>query len=594
MPRFAWSFLIALGASVVLTPVVRAIARRVGMIGKPRPDRWSKKPTALLGGVGIYLGFIISYLAYRDRSVHGGGLIVACASSMFALGLLDDIVHLKPYAKLIGQIVAATVLTTFGLSLPWTLSPIVNQAITIFWLVGVTNAMNLLDNIDGLAGGVSAIAALFMTYFFMASGQPAEAALSAAFAGAVIGFLVFNFNPASIFMGDCGSLFLGYFLGAAALLHTTHRSRSLVAVLAPPVLVMLIPILDTTLVTLTRKLNGRPISQGGRDHTSHRLVALGLSERGATLTLYLFAIASGLVGVAAFHFSANIALALLPVFLMVLLFVTVYLGRVKVYEGVADPAVAKGRALIPTLADFTYKRRIFEVLSDFVLILIAYYGAFLLRFEGELREPHWTKFRLSVPVVIVVQLGVFLATGLYRGLWRYTSMSDLRRFVVSCFIAIACSVGAVLALFQGFFGFSRAMFIIDGMLLFLGVCGSRVSFRLIRDWLLESVNGKSGKRVLIYGAGDAGELLLREMRNNEALGLLPIGFVDDDPTKVGKLIHGVKVIATSDKLRELLPELEVQEVVVSSGKLDQVRLSAVTELCRERDVICRRARFAVE
>jgi UDP-GlcNAc:undecaprenyl-phosphate GlcNAc-1-phosphate transferase len=594
MPSYGWSFLIALGVSVALTPIVRAFARRVGMVGKPRPDRWHKKPTALLGGIGIYVGFLAAYFFFRDSSVHGGGLLVLCASAMFALGLIDDVVHLKPYAKLIGQIVAATVLTTHGLRLPWTQSLIFDQAITIFWLVGVTNAMNLLDNIDGLAGGIAAIGGLFMTYFFVASGQFAHAALSAAFAGAVIGFLVFNFNPASIFMGDCGSLFLGYFLGAAALLHPTHRSRSLVAVLAPPVLVMAIPILDTTLVTLTRKLNGRPVSQGGRDHTSHRLVALGLSERAATLTLYGFAIASGLVGVAAFHFPRHIAIALLPLFLMILLFVAVYLGRVKVYEGVTDASVAKGRALIPTLADFTYKRRIFEVLSDFMLIIVAYYCAFLLRFDGELLEPHWTKFRTSVPIVIVVQLGVFLAAGLYQGLWRYTSLSDMRRFVLSSLLAVGGSVIAVYALFRGFFGFSRAMFIIDGMLLFLGVSGSRISFRLIRNWLVERLTGRSGKRVLIYGAGDAGELLLREIRNNEALGLLPIGFVDDDPAKTGKLIHGVRVVGTSDSLVELLPELDVQEVVVSSAKLDQTRVAAINEICRQREITFRRARFAVE
>jgi len=312
------------------------------------------------------------------------------------------------------------------------------------------------------------------------------------------------------------------------------------------------------------------------------------------LTLYGFAIASGLVGVAAFHFPRHIAIALLPLFLMILLFVAVYLGRVKVYEGVTDASVAKGRALIPTLADFTYKRRIFEVLSDFMLIIVAYYCAFLLRFDGELLEPHWTKFRTSVPIVIVVQLGVFLAAGLYQGLWRYTSLSDMRRFVLSSLLAVGGSVIAVYALFRGFFGFSRAMFIIDGMLLFLGVSGSRISFRLIRNWLVERLTGRSGKRVLIYGAGDAGELLLREIRNNEALGLLPIGFVDDDPAKTGKLIHGVRVVGTSDSLVELLPELDVQEVVVSSAKLDQTRVAAINEICRQREITFRRARFAVE
>jgi len=570
------------------------LARRSGFVATPRADRWHREPTALMGGVAIYLACLIAFVLFRERSVGGGGLLFACASAMFLLGLVDDLVHLKPYAKLVGQIAAAATLTTFGLQLPWTSSVVLNQAFTIFWLVGVTNAMNLLDNIDGLSAGVAVIAAAFMTYFFVASGQTGAAALSAGFAGALLGFLVYNFNPASIFMGDSGSLFVGFLLGAAALLHTTQRSRGLVAVLAPPVLILAIPILDTTFVTVLRKLNGRPVSQGGRDHTSHRLVALGLSERQATLTLYGMAIASGFTGLAAYRFPTSVAVGLLPVFVMGLLFIAVYLGRVKVYKAPDEHALAGQRALLPTLADFTYKRRIFEVLNDFVLIILCYYGAFLLRFEGQLNEPFWGKFVLSLPLVIIVQIAVFLATGLYDGLWRYTSIKDLRRFIASCALSATLTVLSVLAVFRGLEGFSRAVFILDAMLLFLGVAGSRVSFRLFRDWMIERMGLRAGRRVLIYGAGDGGELLLREIRQNDSLGLIPVGFVDDDPHKIGKVIHGVRVIGSSDRLKELLPDLHVEEVVVSSSKVDENRLAAVTELCRQRAVGFRRARFQLE
>ncbi|MBI5482549.1 MAG: hypothetical protein HY906_27080 [Deltaproteobacteria bacterium] len=593
---YVWSFLLALGLSVALTPLVRALARRFNFVAAPRADRWHRKPTALFGGVGIWLGFIIAYLVFRDRAAQGGGLVVACSSAMFLLGLVDDKVRLKPYAKLIGQIAAATVLTTFGLQLPWTQSPVIDKALTVFWLVGLTNAMNLLDNIDGLSAGIAVIAAAFMTYFFVLNGQLAAAAITAAFAGAVLGFLVYNFNPASIFMGDCGSLFLGFFLGAAALLQTTYRSRSLVAVLAPPLLVMAVPILDTALVTISRKLHGRAVSQGGRDHTSHRLVALGLSERGATLTLYALAILSGFTGVAAVHFPTSITLGVLPLVVMALLFVAIYLGRVKVYKGVSDPASegAQGRALLPTLADFTYKRRIFEVINDFVFIVVAYYCAFLLRFEGQLVEPHWTKFVLSLPVVIVTQMGVLLAVGVYKGLWQYTGITDLRRIFTSTLLAVVVAVASIWLIFRTLYGFSRAAFILDWLLLFLGVAGSRVSFRLMRNWILARHRVRDGRRVIIYGAGDGGELLLREIQNNEQLGLIPVGFIDDDPNKVGKVIHGVQVLGDSERLRELLPALQVDELVLSCANVDERRLAAVTAVCRERAINCRRARFTLE
>src|SRR6185312_13029571 len=155
-----------------------------------------------------------------------------------------------------------------------------NMVITIFWLIGITNAINLLDNMDGLATGIAAIASAFLTLNFITANHPTETLMLAVFTGALLGFLVYNSNPASIFMGDSGSMFIGFFLAAAALINVAGgRSRSFLPVLAVPILVLFIPIFDTTFVTVLRKLSGRAASQGGRDHTSHRLVALGMSER---------------------------------------------------------------------------------------------------------------------------------------------------------------------------------------------------------------------------------------------------------------------------------------------------------------------------
>src|SRR5262245_5814300 len=219
MRAYATSFGIALAASVVLTFVVRAVARARGWVAKPRADRWHTRPTALYGGVGMFGAFLLSYFVRRPSDLQGDALLLVCAGGMFLVGLIDDAVQLKPYAKLVGQIMFATAFTMFGLRLHWLPSEVLDQALTIFWLVGVTNAVNLLDNLDGLAGGIAAIASAYLIYFCHTAGAPSAAALSAAFCGAVVGFLVFNFNPASIFMGDCGSLFLGFFLGGVALVN---------------------------------------------------------------------------------------------------------------------------------------------------------------------------------------------------------------------------------------------------------------------------------------------------------------------------------------------------------------------------------------
>jgi UDP-GlcNAc:undecaprenyl-phosphate GlcNAc-1-phosphate transferase len=591
--NYALSFGLAFGLALLATACVRGLARRFGLVARPRADRWHKKPTALFGGIGIFVGFIAAYLLRRPGEIRGDMLLLACASGMFVVGLLDDFIQLKPYAKLVGQILFATLFTTFGMRLHWVTIVPIDQAITVFWLVGVTNAINLLDNLDGLAGGVSAIAALYLVYFCHAAGAPAMAAMAAAFAGAVVGFLIFNFNPASIFMGDCGSLFLGFFLGGASLIdNQTAMRRNVISILTLPVLLLLIPIIDTTFVTINRKLAGRSVSQGGRDHTSHRLVALGLSERAAALALWAFAAVSGGVAVAVRSLPWQVGAFLVPSFGLVLAFFAIYLGGVRVYAPVTSEVEAQGRALLPTLADFGYKRRVFEVLHDVLIILLAYYAAFLLRFDGQLVQPFYARFVQSLPLVLAAQLTAFLLLGLYGGLWRYTSLQDLPVLFRSVLGAWVASV-LVLGLVFRFDGFSRGALLMDLLILGVAVAGTRISFRMIRVWLRHS-GPRDGRRVLIYGAGDGGELLLRELQNNHELGLLAVGFVDDDPQKRGRMIHGVRVLGPAEELRELAGGQRIDELVISTGKLPEERMSYISRACGDAGIQIRRLRIALD
>jgi UDP-GlcNAc:undecaprenyl-phosphate GlcNAc-1-phosphate transferase len=589
------SFGIAFAAATVLTLAVRFVARKRNLVAKPRPDRWHKKPTALFGGVGIFLAFVLTTLFYRGPHAPGRNLLLLCSGGMFLLGFIDDLVQLKPYAKLVGQIILCSAVTMFGLRLNWVPSIPIDQALTVFWLVGITNAINLLDNLDGLAGGIALIASLYLVYFCHVSGYVAAASLTAAFAGAVAGFLVFNFNPASIFMGDCGSLFLGFFLGAITLVNNEHGGtrRNVVAVLAIPVLLLLIPIVDTTLVTISRRMAGRPVSQGGRDHTSHRLVALGLSERSAALTLWTLAGLSGAVAVLVRNLSWMMGALLVPTFFMLCLFFAVFVGHVKVYQPVADEQEGRGRALLPTLADFTYKRRVFEVLCDLALSVLAYWAAFLLRFDGEPSTVYYHQFINSLPIVTGLQIATFLLLGLYEGLWRYTSMNDLSRQLRAVLGAWVASTLAIVFVF-GLRDFSRSVLVLDGMILAIGVFGSRVSFRLLRTWLARFQLPRPGKRILIYGAGDGGELLLRELMQNRDLGMQPVGFVDDDPQKHGRMIHGVRVLGALERLGQLVDQERVDEVLVSTAKLDDAHNQLLVEMCKTAGLRYRRMRIALE
>ena len=591
--QFSQRTLLAVAASfclaLILTPVVRAIARRFGFVAVPKTDRWHKKPTAMLGGVAIWLSVVITSLVFTLHITYGKQILLA-STFLFLVGLIDDLIHVKPYQKLIGQILGAAYVVYYGLSLPWTGSKLFNMALAIFWLIGITNAINLLDNMDGLASGIAIIAGGFLALSFVSAGQYTEAMIMLSFAGGLLGFLVYNSNPASIFMGDCGSMFVGFFLASSALINVSGgRSRSLLPVLAVPILVLFIPIFDTTFVTVLRKLSGRAASQGGRDHTSHRLVALGMSERYAVFMLYGFAALSGVLAILVQRARLDVSLAAIAGFTIVLTLVGVYLAGVKVYDE-SEASALKDKPLYMFLVDLSYKRRIFEVLLDVVLVILSYWAAYAIRFPPD--SPAWALFIRTLPVLVFVKMGVFLAMGVYRGLWRYTSMSDLIVFAKAVVLSSIASVLLLLFLFR-FEGYSRKVFVIDALLMFLFLACSRVAFRLFRQ-LLPSVTKNEGRRVLIYGAGDGGELLLRELRNNRELQLAPIGFLDDDPAKSGKVIHGLRVFGANGDLGAVCSQHEVDEVVISSVKMTEERIQEVLRTCSERQITVKRMRITME
>lgn len=593
---FSPQTLLAVAASfalaLVLTPLVRMFARRFGIVAKPKTDRWHKKPTAMLGGVAIWLSVVISVQFFIPHTTYSW-VLVRAATFLFLVGLVDDILHIKPYQKLIGQILGSAFVIYYGLSLPWTSSVVVNMALAMFWLIGITNAINLLDNMDGLASGIAIIAAGFLALSFVNTNQHVEALIMVAFAGALLGFLVYNSNPASIFMGDCGSLFVGFFLASSALVNVSGgRSRSFLPVLAVPILVLFIPIFDTTFVTILRKLSGRAASQGGRDHTSHRLVALGMSERHAVLMLYGFAALSGLLALIVQRARLDVSLAAIAGFTIVLTLIGVYLAGVKVYDQTEEAMALKEKPLYTFLVDLSYKRRIFEVLLDVILINLAYWGAYAIKFGPFSHSPAWNLFVRTLPVLVFVKMTVFLVMGVYRGLWRYTSVDDLIVFLKAVIISSVASVMVVLFAFR-FQGFSRTAFLIDGVLMFMFLASSRLAFRFFRQ-MLPAGSLQNGRRVLIYGAGDGGELLLRELRNNAELHLSPIGFLDDDPAKNGKVIHGLRVFGANGDLSKVCELQAVDEVVISSMKMSEERIEEIIRICAERQIEVKRMRITIE
>src|SRR6266542_3162463 len=583
---------VAFAITLAVTPLVRALARRWGLVATPKTDRWHKKPTAMMGGVAIWLAVVSTWLLLMPHTPHGW-VVIGASTFLFLVGLADDLLHTKPYQKLIGQVMGSAVVIYYGLALPWSRFASLNLIFTIFWLVGITNAINLLDNMDGLAAGIAAIASGFLALNFLSGGQPIEALMLAVFAASLLAFLVYNSHRASIFMGDFGSMFIGFFLASAALVNVSGgRSRSFIPVLTVPILVLFIPIFDTTFVTILRKLSGRAASQGGSDHTSHRLVALGMSERRAVLMLYGLAALSGVLAITVREFKTDVSIALVVTFTVALTLLGVYLAGVKAYDEEEQARLAREKPLFAFLIDFSYKRRIFEVLLDVVLIVLAYWSAYAIKFEPFSDSPAWKLFLRTLPVLVVVRLAAFLFFGVYRGIWRYTSIDDLMAFAKA--VAAGSVISLIIVMFKfRFQGFSRAVFVIDALMMLMLLAGSRMAFRLFRQ-ALPATRDNTHRRVLIYGAGDGGELLLRELLNNRELCYAPVGFMDDDPKKQGKVIHGFRVFGGNGLLAKIVTEQKIEQVLISSPRISEERIAEILQECEARNVQLKRMSIKIE
>jgi UDP-GlcNAc:undecaprenyl-phosphate GlcNAc-1-phosphate transferase len=573
-------FALALALSLLLTPLCRVAAFRLGCVARPRRDRWHDRPTALLGGVAIGAAVVLGWLA--AGSAAETRLLLLCGVAILTLGLIDDLVSLRPSTKLVIQIAIAAVFVFFEYRLRWVESQTIDALLTMIWIVGVVNAFNLLDNMDGLSAGIAIIAATALLAASASGGGIAPSAVyTALLLGAVSGFLVFNFPPASIFMGDSGSLFIGLTLAALTLASNARASTdaNVLSVVAAPVMVLLIPIFDTALVTVSRLVSGRSPARGGRDHTSHRLVAIGLSERSAVLVLWTLAVLGGGIAVLTRRIGNDWSTLLTVVFLLAMAVFAAYLTNVRVYED-ADGSMLRSGRITRFVADFMYKRRVAEVLLDFGLVAASYYGAYRLRFEGREFNPNFGRFMQSLPLVVAVQMVSLFAAGVYRGVWRYFSLMDavaIGKGVASGTAAVICLV----VFLDRFRGYSRSVFIIYAALLILMITASRASFRLISEFARRR---RQGARVVIYGAGDEGHFALHGLLHRPDSGYRMVGFIDDDEAMRRVRVGGYPVLGGRDVLAGLITTREVDCLVISTALVRDERLKAIEHLCEEHGV----------
>ncbi|MDP1571647.1 MAG: hypothetical protein Q8L86_16755 [Vicinamibacterales bacterium] len=585
-------FLLALAIAVALVPLCRMLAHRSGVVAHPRDDRWHRQTVPLFGGIAIAVATLTG-AALLGVAVPMAVPLVA-ASLIFLVGLTDDVLTLKPATKLIAQIALAAALVYFGFRLNWLESRLLDSLLTIVWVVGLTNAFNLLDNMDGLCAGIAVIVAGMMMVGLLTGAASQEAGdevrLLALLAGATAGFLIYNFPPASIFMGDSGSLFLGFTLAALTLSPDGVRgSRSdVLSIIAGPVFVLLIPIFDTTLVTVSRLLSGRSPATGGRDHSSHRLVAIGLSERTAVFVLWFLAAVGGVIGLTLR--STGWSMVAGGLFLVAMSLLAVYLARVRVYDEEAVPDAISG-AITPLVGDFMYKRRAAEVVLDFCLIGIAYYGAYRLRFEGDEYLYNAENFYESLPMVLAVQLIAFFIVGVYRGMWRHFGLMDGVTIAKGVLLGTAATQLALVFLYQ-YATYSRSVFLIYAVLVGVLVTLSRASFRLMSEFVQRQ--RATTRRAVIYGASENAAVALKELHDRRGESLRIVGFLDDDPRMARATVQGYAVLGTLDALEYLITAEAVDTVVLNRQLLDPARFATIEALCQQHDVSLLRLNVAIE
>jgi len=565
--KLATSAVTAFGLVLVSTPAVKALALRFNIVAQPCEESGHPEPRPVLGGVAIVIAVVATLGLVGELPLW----MLAGMLTLLAVGALDDTVVLTPSRKLLAQLAVVAFFLWAGPAAPEvTRWPLVNLGLAGFWMVAVINAFNLVDGLDGLAAGVgiAAVGAIGVVAWWSRDVGLACAALAAG--AALGGFLLFNFHPASIFMGDSGALPIGFLLGALALQGAALQRNSHLSSAVFPLLVMLVPLLDTAIVTVSRLATGNPISRRGLDHSHHRLLMLGLNVRRAVAVSWTLAAIGALLAAGQTLLSHAYLLSALP-------FVVGGIGVIGLFmidltfEGRA-PGMAFGylQGLARSVLSLGYKRRLPEAVLDFALIPAAYFGACLLRRDFKINDTLVVSMMRSTPVFFVATYTAFALTGIYRGIWRYAGIADLIRFANASLLA-----GVLVGIASLFIRLevSGSVAVLYVVLLFNLLVFTRMSFQIQRRAL--AMVALPTERVLIVGAGRMGEAAVRYIFSGNDRRVRLIGFVDDDAFKEGKLVHGHQVLGPLDDLPRIHTTTGFQRILIAADGIGQDRLAMV-------------------
>ena len=610
-------FLSAAVVSYAVTPLVKLLAKRANILDAPSERKIHKKPVPLLGGVSIFVAFNLALLLafvlgdefIQSFFIENWRALLLCQFVILGLGIYDDIKRLNPGIKFLFQVLSGTLVLLFGMGIYEIANPITGNLVnlgffsiplTILWVVGITNALNLVDGLDGLAAGTSFIVCTAIAGIAFLNQNTSIALAALILAGSVLGFLRYNFYPAKIFLGDSGSLLLGFLLSILSIKGST-KGAALVAVLAP-ILVLGLPIMET-LISMVRRLlrsthvvdysnnngkikalffRGHSIFQADKDHIHHRLLKMGFSQRKAVLFLY------GLCAVLGVFALVSVAVADInrTLFLAALL-IAVFVGvRSLNYQ---EFKILESGLLIPLFNFPVLKRKSFHAFFDLLFITSSFYLSFVLVFKN-MGGFEKNLFVSALPIVLFTKILIFYLMGLYKGEWMYSSIEDLMLAAKTLILATLTSdilLGFIFGLnpFGGFI-----FFLTDFYLLSTFVIGFRASFRVVDSFYRKKTETRA-KKVLIYGAGHRGSIALKEIKYNGTYFVAPIGFIDDDSRKKGKMIHNCPILGSLEELEDIAIKREIEEIVVSTDKIGKDKIARLLDFCRRKNIIMRQFEF---
>ena len=565
-------------AALTLWALLRAPAARSLLVARPTGERWHDRATPTFGGVGIACGLAAGValgvaVGAVEPSWELAGILAGCGV-LFAAGLVDDVRHLSPLAKLVAQFAAAGIAIAAGLRVELVTNDVLGVAIALFWLVGITNAFNLLDNMDGLAATLATVACVYFAVD-AATAHPNDMVLvlSLSLAFACLGFLPFNLRPgdgARVFMGDGGSQLLGFLLAALGLAASWTTAGTTVATMLLPLLVLAIPILDTTLVTVRRLAERRPVTQGGKDHSSHRLVYYGLSETKAVALLSLIAVALGATSVAynVLDRPAITALGVLVTFALLVQFGS-FLSELSEQERRGRPGDTRIRHAVAV-----QPRRLAELVVDSILVSGTFLCAYLLFVDGRGNEFQRGTFLAALPIVLGTTYVIYVLFGVYRRAWRYATGRDLLAMALASGLATLAAYGIVLAT-RDLGDFPRGVFPVYGVAAALLAAVSRWCVRFVPEAGGGPDDGR--RRILVVGAGQAGRGVVRDLRG--AADVRVVGFLDDNPRLRRRRVQGVPVLGSIGDAPAVLESTHSDELVLTIPDAEAGRLDAMVRAC---------------